>query len=559
MRPVPPGRPRAGWPDQRRPEPGGDRLSPGRPRDRAGRASRAGRAALALMSVVVLLVAGYAWTVYRHLDGGLVTSDVLTGPRSADGATDILLVGLDSRTDAQGNPLPRDVLDALNAGDSDGESNTDTMIVLRVPDDSSRPTTAMSIPRDSYTEIPGFGKHKINSAYPRAAADARRELTAQGVVEPELTRQADLAGRRLLTRTIEQLTGASIDHYAEVNLAGFAEITSAVGGVPVCLTAPVDDPYSGAHFAAGPQRLQGAPALAFVRQRHGLPRGDLDRVVRQQAFLASLAHQMLSAGTLADPVALTGLLDTVSRYVVIDQGWDLLAFAAQARGLTGGNIQFRTMPTGRSDLSTPSDGDAVQVDPALVRAFVAGLSTPAPEPADTADTEPSDPDRADTGPIDTEPVDPGNAVPDPAAAPTPSTATVIVDVRNGTGRSGLAAGVQDVLDDDGLVPGSLGNTSATRESVVRAADDATARRVAAVLGGLPVETDPTLADGSVTVILGSDYTGPTGPGSSAPGADDPGTGGPGTSGTGATIPGDDAAGAPPAPPVITADGVPCVS
>lgn len=517
-----------------RPVPARPARPAGAPPRRLGRGARVARTVLALLSAMTLLIAGYAWTAYRQLDGGLVTSDVLTGPRSADGATDILLVGLDSRTDAQGHPLPREVLDALNAGDSDGESNTDTMIVLRVPDDASRPTTAMSVPRDSYVQIPGFGKHKINSAYARAAAAERTSASGQGVVEPELTRQADLAGRRVLAQTIEQLTGASIDHYAEVNLAGFAEITSAVGGVPVCLTEPVDDSYSGARFAAGPQRLEGAPALAFVRQRHGLPRGDLDRVVRQQAFLASLAHQTLSAGTLADPVALTGLLNTVSRYVVIDPGWDLLAFAAQTQGLTGGNIQFRTMPTGRSDLSTPSDGDAVQVDPGLVQAFFAGLSAPAPQPPAPDPTAPA---------------------PDPAAAPAPSTAPVTVDVRNGTGRSGLAAGVQDVLDDDGLIPGSLGNTSATRESVVRAADDATARRVAAALGGLPVETDPTLPGGAVTVVLGSDYTGPAGPGRSAPDSTDPDTSGTGAAGT----PGDDAAGAPPVTPVITAGGVPCVS
>ncbi|MET0190411.1 MAG: LCP family protein [Pseudonocardia sediminis] len=503
---------RPGWP-----------VSP--PPRRLGRGARIARTTLALLSALTLFVAGYAWSVYRHLDGGLVTSDVLTGPRSADGATDILLVGLDSRTDAQGDPLPREVLDALNAGDSDGESNTDTMILLRVPDDSARPTTAVSLPRDSYVQIPGYGKHKLNSAYARAAASERRALSGRGVAEPELTREADLAGRRVLAQTIEQLTGASIDHYAEVNLAGFAEITQAVGGVPVCLTAPVDDSYSGARFAAGPQRLEGAPALAFVRQRHGLPRGDLDRVVRQQAFLASLAHQTLSAGTLADPVALTGLLDTVSRYVVIDPGWDLLAFAAQTQGLTGGNIQFRTMPTGRADLSTPSDGDAVQVDPALVKAFFAELSAPAPEPA------------------------PEQAAPASPAAP------VTVDVRNGTGRSGLAAGVQDVLDDDGLVPGSLGNTSETRTSVVRAADEATAARVAALLGGLPVETDPGVAPGYVTVVLGADYTGPTGSGRTP----SPGTGS-GTSDIPAgAVPGDDAAGAPAAAPVITADGVPCVS
>ena len=146
----------------------------------------------------------------------------------------------------------------------------------------------------------------------------------------------------------------------------------------VCLNSPVRDPYSAANFRAGPQTLEGPAALAFVRQRHGLPRGDLDRVVRQQAFLASFAHEVRSAGTLADPAQLSDLITTVGRYVVIDPGWDLLAFAAEARGLATGAISFRTIPTGRPNLPTPDDGVAVQIDPAAVRDFVGTLSEGTP-------------------------------------------------------------------------------------------------------------------------------------------------------------------------------------
>jgi anionic cell wall polymer biosynthesis LytR-Cps2A-Psr (LCP) family protein len=159
----------------------------------------------------------------------------------------------------------------------------------------------------------------------------------------------------------------------------------------VCLNAPVRDSYSGADLAAGPQTLQGPAALAFVRQRHGLPRGDLDRVVRQQAFLASLAHEVLSTGTLADPAQVSGLIAAVSRYVVVDSGWNLLAFAAQARGLTAGAISFRTIPTGRPNLPTPDDGVAVQIDPRAVRDFVGTLSEGTPVGAPRASAEGSAP------------------------------------------------------------------------------------------------------------------------------------------------------------------------
>jgi len=353
---------------------------------------RAVRVAVSVASALVLLVTGYGWSAYRELGARLVTSDVLTPDRPSDGVVDILLVGLDSRTDAAGNPLPRQLLDALAAGPDEGTLNTDTLILVRMPDDPTLPTVAVSVPRDAFVPIPRHGTHKINSAYRRAADDARARLAADGVAGTELQRQADQAGRRSLITTVEQLTGASVDHYAEVNLAGFAEVTQAVGGVPVCLNARVRDRFSGADLAAGLQTVQGPAALAFVRQRHGLPRGDLDRVVRQQAFLASLAHEVLSAGTLADPVELSALIAAVSRYVVVDPTWDLLAFAAQARGLTAGTISFRTIPTGRPNLPTAEDGVAVQVDPGAVRDFVGTLSegTPPGEPAASASPPPGD-------------------------------------------------------------------------------------------------------------------------------------------------------------------------
>jgi LCP family protein required for cell wall assembly len=252
----------------------------------------AGRIGLALVSTTTLILTGYAWTLSRELNASPTTSAGLDHPRSADrvgsagsrptaaiGPTNVLLVGLDSRTDAQGHPLPPEVLTALHAGGDDGEVNTDALLLVHVPTESSQPTIAVSIPRDSYVTVPGFGAHKINSAYHQEVVKATSTLAAQGINRPQLDRLARQAGRRELIQTVEQLTGLTVDHYAEINLAGFYEITQAVGGVPICLTAPVHDSYTGADFPAGPQTVSGAAALAFVRQRHGLPRGDLDRIL----------------------------------------------------------------------------------------------------------------------------------------------------------------------------------------------------------------------------------------------------------------------------------------
>ncbi|MBB4682689.1 LCP family protein required for cell wall assembly [Amycolatopsis jiangsuensis] len=338
-----------------------------------------GRVVLGVVSTVVLGVTGYAWAQLHRLDAGLATADVIPPsaqlPEAPTGeplpvAQNILLAGLDSRTDPHGRPLPQHVLDALHAGSGDdGGDTTDTMIVVHVPAGGAA-ATAISIPRDSYVDIPGYGKHKINSAYSRARAEARGQLQASGLSGPQLEVAADAEGAKSAIGAVEKLTGLSINHYAAVNLAGFAALSQAVGGVQVCLQEPVHDAYSGAYFPAGEQTLTGAQALAFVRQRHGLPNGDLDRIARQQAFLAGMAKNVLDTGTFTDPGRLSGLIGAVQGSLVLDDGWDLLSFARQLQGLGSGSIAFATIPVQSLSLATPADGDAVQVDPARVREFV---------------------------------------------------------------------------------------------------------------------------------------------------------------------------------------------
>ncbi|WP_037363195.1 LCP family protein [Amycolatopsis orientalis] len=337
------------------------------------------RAVLGAVSALVLGATGFAWSQLHRLDAGLVTADVIAPsarvPDAAAGeplavAQNILLVGLDSRTKPDGTPLPQDVLDALHAGGGDdGGNTTDTMIVVHVPAGGAA-ATAISIPRDSYVDIPGYGKHKINSAYSRARADQRGKLAQQGMSGPELEVAADAAGAKSAIAAVQELTGLTINHYAAVNLAGFAALSEAVGGVQVCLKAPVHDSFSGANFPAGPQTVSGAQALAFVRQRHGLPNGDLDRIARQQAFLSATAKTVLGSGTLTDPARLSSLVDALESSVTLDQGWNLLSFAQQLHGLSSGAIAFGTIPVQSLSLATPSDGDAVKVDPAQVKEFV---------------------------------------------------------------------------------------------------------------------------------------------------------------------------------------------
>jgi LCP family protein required for cell wall assembly len=357
------------------------------------------RVVVVVVAVAALVTTGVGWSLQRSVTAGIVTSEaVADAPAVGTGqAFTALLVGLDARTDANGNALPQAVLDALHVGPDEGQLHTDTIILLHVPADPGSPAVAISIPRDSYVELADAqGTHKINSAYGRAYDEASTSLRAQGVTGNALDQQSREAGRAALVATVENLTGIGIDHFAEINFAGFVDLTEAVGGVPVCLSAPASDSYSGIDLPAGPQVVNGPAALAFVRQRHGLDGGDLDRIARQQAFVAGFAQRLQSTGTLTDPSRLAGLVDVASRYVVIDRGWNLDQAIAQVGRLAGDDLTFRTIPTGRPDLRTPYDGVAVQIDPAAVKEFVGGLvaesdgtATPAPTPTPTVTAAPT--------------------------------------------------------------------------------------------------------------------------------------------------------------------------
>ncbi|WP_166459536.1 LCP family protein [Amycolatopsis pithecellobii] len=342
---------------------------------------RVGLSLLALLSVIALAATGYAYLTYHEVQSDLRTTDILGEPDTPDvkpppaddGAEDILLVGVDARTDMQGNPLPLSMLRTLRTEQS-GTINTDTLIVLRVPRNGAKPT-AISIPRDTYVDIPHGGQAKINSVYGMAKATAAAQLHATGRRDAAgIERDSDQAGRKALVQTIQNLTQVRIDHYAEVNLLGFYLITEALGGVDVCLNHATEDKDSGADFTAGRHTVTGAEALSFVRQRKNLPRGDLDRIVRQQVFLGSALNKVLSGGVLTNPATLGQLTDALRRSLVLDPGFDLLQFADKAKGLASGDMRFETIPVITINGRSPDGQSIVQVDPHAVQQFAAGLA-----------------------------------------------------------------------------------------------------------------------------------------------------------------------------------------
>ena len=331
-----------------------------------------GRIVVAMLAAVVVVVTGFAWHSVDSLIANIERiGDLGLGGGNDDGATDILMVGVDSRTDAHGNPLTGAERAMLHAGDEVG-TNTDTIVLIRIPNDGES-ATAISIPRDAHVQIPGLGKGKINSAYGATKETERQALIEGGASESQAERESTQAGRKALINTVADLTGITVDHYAEVSLLGFVLLTDAVGGVEVCLNSAVDEWMSGADFPAGVQRLDGPEALSFVRQRHDLPRGDLDRIARQQVFMAQLVGQVLSARTLANPAKLAQLSEAVGRTVVLDEDWDVVAFLQQLQDLSGGQIRFETIPVTDLNAITGDGESVVRVDPRAVREAVAAL------------------------------------------------------------------------------------------------------------------------------------------------------------------------------------------
>ncbi len=441
---------------------------------------RVPRVIATVAAVMVVLGTGVAWSKVRSFEDGIfhVFAPSL-GQGGDDGAIDILLVGMDSRTDAHGNQLSAQELATLKAGD-EVASNTDTIILVRIPN-SGKSATAISIPRDTYVSAPGLGKTKINGVYGQTKEEKRVSLVESGVAAAEAEAEGTEAGREALIKTVADLTGVTVDHYAEIGLLGFSLITDALGGVNVCLKEPVYEPLSGADFPAGWQKLNGPQALSFVRQRHDLPRGDLDRVVRQQVVMASLAHQVISSKTLSSPATMNRLQHAIQRSVVLSSGWDIMDFVNQLQKLAAGKIAFATIPVlDESGWSDDGMHSVVRVDPHQVQDWVGGL-------------------LHDQAQGKTEEL---------AYTPDKTTANVL----NDTDINGLAASVSEVLTSKGFAAGKVGNNDAAHvaNSQVQAAkaDDLGAQAVAKELGGLPVIANTSLPPGSVRVVLANDYTGP---------------------------------------------------
>ena len=344
----------------------------------------------ALLSFSVLFVSAYVWVNYRKLDNGLRRLSITTGPQptAAGGTPDIdgkdqnlLVIGNDDRSTMTDKEVRQ-----LKTGRDGGSLATDTMIIVHVPADGSK-ATLISLPRDSYVQIPGYGMDKLNSAYASAYTAAKGNAEAKRA-----------AGANLLIRTITNLTGLTIDHFVQVDLIGFYRISNALGGVTVNLCRAVNDPdYSHLVMSAGKHTIKGVEALEFVRQRHGLTNGDIDRTARQRYFLTAAFRKLVSAGTLLNSRKLANLVSAVDKSIYVDRTFSLANLIRQMSNLSANNIVGNSIPYERyADVDV---GNVLIVNPAKVKVFVknlirlrppASLATPGrsadPSPAPSAST-----------------------------------------------------------------------------------------------------------------------------------------------------------------------------
>ena len=331
------------------------------------------------LSISIVASSGAVNFFSKAASSAIPRSKALQGaPQSKNGDTNILLIGLDSRRDNEGNPIPREIAKLLRTGPATvGGYNTNTLILIHVPANGKK-AVAVSIPRDNYVNVPGHGMKKIKEAYSYAKYAEDSKLYKEGVKQPLRERLSRDAGRVATIATVSQFLDVPIDHFAEVNMIGFYDLAIALGGIQVCLNKAVSDTkYSGAVFPAGLQTISGADALRFVRQRHGLPNGDLDRTHRQQAFIAGVITKFRTQGIFGDIGKISALLDVAKKDVVIDSGFDVLGFLPQAKALTGGNIKFHTLPIEGYVMRNSQSVNLV--DEVKIRKLVQDLFNPKPK------------------------------------------------------------------------------------------------------------------------------------------------------------------------------------
>jgi LCP family protein required for cell wall assembly len=296
---------------------------------------RKGRVAGVVAVLVVLAVLAWPIGLLIWANGKIQHVEALSGAENTPGTT-YLIAGSDARGSGGIN-------------DSTSGARTDTIMLLHKP--SSGPVALISIPRDTYTEIPDVGGDKINAAY------------AYG-------------GAPLLVQTVEALSGLTVDHYVEVGFGGVEGVVDAVGGVRLCLDYDVHDVKSKLDWKKGCHTVDGEKAIAFSRMRYADPTGDIGRGQRQQQVIAQVGKKIADPAILLNPATQVGLADAGLAAVMADTDSgiiDLAMLGLAFRSANGKDGVTGTPPIATINYTTPTGASAVQLDPDQVGEFWAKI------------------------------------------------------------------------------------------------------------------------------------------------------------------------------------------
>lgn len=303
----------------------------------------------AALSSLVLILSGTAWGLTRYVNDTVGRVNAGTAGTPSSGPLNVLLAGVDLRSGL--TPQQQRTLHVGHVV----SSNSDTMMLVHVSANRRR-VAVVSLPRDSWVDIPGHGMNKINAAF-------------------------GLGGPRLMVATVQHLTGLKIDNFVEVNFLAFVTIVNALGGVNICLPFAVNDPDSGLRLSAGMHHVDGITALKYARDRHSFALSDLTRIKNQQSLLSSLLHEAISSGTLANPVKFSAFLRAVLGAVKVDRGLDVTALAKKLRGISMSDVRFLTVPLSTIDYRTPTGESAVRWDASAAKRIFAALKADQPVPS----------------------------------------------------------------------------------------------------------------------------------------------------------------------------------
>jgi LCP family protein required for cell wall assembly len=416
------------------------------------------------VALLVITASGVGHAVVTGLNGAINRVDAFGGMQNRPGdskGTNFLLVGTDGRGGL--NPTEKK---AYHLGGAPCHC-TDTIMLVHLSQDRQR-ASVVSIPRDTYVQLPGVGS-------PAAKGDDR---SASGRTVPathpaKINAAYAVGGPKLTVSTVERLTGVHIDHYLEVDFVSFMKTVDVLGGVPVCTTRPLKDSYTGLDLPVGTTTLNGGEALQYVRSRHIDADSDLGRMRRQQRFVAQVIHKVTSGGTLTNPMKLEKVASTVLGSVRADEGLqptDLIALARSMKGFTSDSSEFTSVPLSNLNYSVPGVGSTVKWDAdkagrlwAAIRADQP-IAAPGPEATRGTDAKAAKAVRVDVAP-----------------------SRISVRVENAAGVNGLGAAAQNALHATGFVDAGLPTTADrhSKQTVVRYDPrwDRSAKSLAAALPG----------------------------------------------------------------------------